>query len=200
VAVVAGGNPTELVFALLEWFARDTREAHTMHQLALSTGKAYPNVHAALGRMIEAGILEKEVVGRSHRCSLNLGNDTTLLYLSLVQARRRDALLREAPAMRKALRAIDEQGPALGVLLAWLKDGELLLVTTRARARGAIEGSAYSCVPLHAFLADETLRSTIGAHTLLSGHALYASLLREDTRSRARSRPKERGEHEEALR
>ena len=38
---------------------------------------------------------------------------------------------------------------------------------------------AATSLPLAAFLHDRELRATVGKHTLLFGHALYASLLKE---------------------
>lgn len=179
------GTPTGLVLALLAEFAGDTREAKTINQLALSSGKAYANVHAATTALLAEQILTKETIGHSHRCRLNLANDKTLLYLSLLQTVKRDDLLRSDPAAALSLAAVDEHGPRLGVLLAWHCGSSILLITDgrHHNSPGCQDFPAsplpVAILPLGEFLADAALRATVGRHTLLFGHALYASIMRE---------------------
>jgi hypothetical protein len=175
------GTPTGLVLALLGEFASDMRESKSINQLALSCGKAYANVHAAATQLINENILIKETVGHSHRCRLNLSNDKTLLYISLLQTLKRDELLRNDPSVGTLLYALDDHSVRSGILLAWRRDNDLLLITTQGTAPPAI-GIPTTVLPLAAFLNDHALRATIGKHTLLFGHALYASLLRESPR------------------
>ena len=177
---MVAGTPTGLVLALLGEFATDMREAKTINQLALSCGKAYANVHAATTLLLSEEILTKETVGHSHRCMLNLSNDKTLLYLSLLQAMKRDALLKSDPSVRQLLATIDSTSGGLGILLAWRRDHDLLLVTTTHQIPAGFD-IPVTVLPLAAFLNDAGLRATIGRHTLLFGHALYASLLKERT-------------------
>lgn len=173
---------TQIVFALLEAFAGDVRRSHTINQLALSSGKPYPNTHATATHLLEEGILRREIVGRGHLCSLNLSNDKTLLYLSLLQARKRDALLKRSLADRKLLPLIDSASARLGILLAWRRTDDLLIITARAPDPGLARAFPLpaTAMALKAFLADEELHATVGRHTLLFGHALYATLLRRD--------------------
>lgn len=176
------GTPTGLVLALLGEFASDMREPRTINQLALSTGKAYANMHATAQTLFKEGILTKEVVGHSHRCRLNLSNDKTLLYLSLLETVKRDELLRTTPEARLLLAKIDTHAANLGILLAWKREKDLLIVTTSHRDAKEIFGEV-TVLPLAAFLHDHNLRATIcGKNTLLFGHALYASLLKEVAR------------------
>lgn len=155
------------------------REARSINQLATSTSKAYANVHAATTTLLQEEILVKETVGHSHQCKLNLQNDKTLLYLSLVQTLKRDDYLKANPDGRKLLQAIDANSARLGILLAWKREHDLLLVTTGPQADTAALGHLATVVPLSAFVRDPQLAATIGRHTLLFGHAFYASLLRE---------------------
>jgi hypothetical protein len=175
-----GGTPTGLALALLSEFAGDLRESKTINQLALSTGKAYANVHAAANVLLNENILTREIVGHSHRCRLNLSNDKTLLYIGLAETIKRDNLLKADPGAKELLHTIDRESGRLGILLAWKRDNDLLIITTNsmpdAQHRLKIPTTA---LPLAAFLHDAELRATIGKHTLLFGHALYASLLRE---------------------
>lgn len=173
-------TPTGLVLALLGEFASDMREPRTINQLALSSGKAYANVHACATALLQENILTKETIGHSHRCLLNLSNDKTLLYLSLLQTVKRDELLRNDPSLRNLLLAIDQHSAIAGILLAWKRNDDVLLVTTNHATVSL--GISTTILPLAAFLNDHGLRATIGKHTLLFGHALYASLLRESPR------------------
>jgi hypothetical protein len=196
---VVVGTPSNLVLALLTEFAGDLRGTRTINQLARSSGKAYANTHATAQMLLRDSILLKEVVGHSHQCRLNLTNDKTLLYLSLLEMHKRDELLRTDPDVRTLLARIDMYGPGIGILLAWYRaDGpdHLLLVTSHTptntfsksatTAAGQVHellGMQCAILPLAAFLQDTTLRTTISSGaTLLVGHALYASLLREVAR------------------
>ena len=174
------GAPTGLALALLGEFASDIREAKTINQLALSTGKAYANVHAATNVLLKENILTREIVGHSHRCKLNLSNDKTLLYIGLLETIKRDNLLKTDPTTKALLKQIDLVSAQLGILLAWKRKDDLLIVTTTHRpdATTLLKNPTIT-VPLAAFLHDNELRSTIGKNTLLFGHALYASLLKE---------------------
>jgi hypothetical protein len=196
--VWVAGTPTGLTLALLGEFASDMRSSHTINQLALSTSKAYANVHAAATSLIKEGILTKETVGHSHQCKLNLANDKTLIYLSLLETVKRDELLRASPETRLLLSRIDRESAKLGILLAWHRrideswctnsqnpshrGADLLVVTTQPHTAQivseALERPSF-VLPLAAFLSDSHLRATIGSHTLLFGHALYTSLLKE---------------------
>lgn len=175
------GTPTGLVLALLAEFASDMRTPRTINQLSLSSGKAYANTHAVATQLLKEEILIKETVGHSHQCRLNLQNDKTLLYLSLLETVKRDRLLRESPETRLLLAKVDAHSAKLGILLAWKRADGVLLVTTSHRPDAKeLFGEDVMALPLAAFLADHHLRATIcGDGTLLFGHALYASLLRE---------------------
>jgi hypothetical protein len=157
------------------------REPRTINQLARSAGKAYANTHAAATALLNEQILVKETVGHSHQCRLNLSNDKTLLYLSLAEAVKRDELLRQNPEARALLARIDAHSASLGILLAWKREDDLLIVTTSHQDDASERlGTRTTVMPLAAFLHDYNLRATIcGRNTLLFGHALYASLLRE---------------------
>jgi hypothetical protein len=174
------GTPTGLVLALLGEFASDMRESRTINQIARSTGKAYANMHATAQQLLAEEILVKEVKGHSHHCKLNLNNDKTLLYLSLLETVKRDQLLRTSPETRLLLSHIDTHSAKLGILLAWKREQDLLLVTTTHPNDIPETLGKTTILPLAAFLHDYHLRATIsGNNTLLFGHALYASLLRE---------------------
>jgi hypothetical protein len=169
------------VLALLAEFASDMRQAKSINQIALSSGKAYPNVHAAATSLINEGILLKETIGHSHLCRLNLANDKTLIYISLLETMKRDALLLERPEERLLLSKIDSTSAKLGTLLAWRRKNDLLLVTTETRSDTNEMPHFTKMISLSAFLSDEELRSTIsGEGTLLFGHALYVSLLKQN--------------------
>ena len=169
------------MLALLSEFASDMRASRTINQLALSTGKAYANTHATTTQLLKEEILLKETVGHSHQCRLNLNNDKTLLYISLLETVKRDELLRKSPEMRLLLSRVDTHSAKLGVLLAWKRENDLLLVTTSHQPDPTeLFSIPVSILPLAAFMHDQNLRATIsGKNTLLFGHALYASLLRE---------------------
>ena len=169
------------MLALLGEFASDTRASRTINQLALSSGKAYANTHATATQLLKEEILLKETVGHSHQCRLNLNNDKTLLYLSLLETVKRDELLRQSPEMRHLLSRIDTHSAKLGILLAWKRENDLLLVTSSHQPEASELFSVPTAIlPLAAFMHDHNLRATIsGKNTLLFGHALYASLLRE---------------------
>jgi hypothetical protein len=184
-----GGTPTNLALALVKEFAGDLRQARTINQLALCTGKAYANTHATATLLLDQGILTKEVVGHSHRCRLNLANDRTLLYLSLVELHKRDELLAHDTTgeVRALIERIDRSSAELGTLLAWKRPSGILLITSHvsesaidAQRASAMIGMHVSLFPLAAFLHDPNMRMTIARDgTLLFGHALYTSLLRE---------------------
>jgi hypothetical protein len=168
------------VLALLGEFASDMREARTINQLATSTAKAYANVHATTTALLEEEILVKETIGHSHQCKLNLQNDKTLLYLCLLHTLKRDEFLKSDPSARDLLATIDKNSASLGILLAWKREHDLLIITTGPQPdASALLGQPTIVIPLSAFLRDHQLAATIGKNTLLFGHALYASLLRE---------------------
>lgn len=172
------GTPTKLVLALLGEFARDLGQAHTINQLALSTGKAYANIHAAVSRMLNERILTKETVGHSHQCRLNLQNARTSLYLGLLQAKKRDDLLKASPDARRLLREIDRLAAELGILLVWKSPERLLLITGKKRDASAnFPGS--TSLTLKEFLGNKDLVEKIGRDTLLFGHAFYVSTLHQ---------------------
>jgi len=157
------------------------RVSRSINQLAGSSGKAYANVHAVATALIAENILMKETVGHSHQCRLNLSNDKTLLYLSLLETVKRDNLLRDNQDARRLLGRIDATSPELGTLLAWKREHDLLLVTTTIQdSPNGLFDIPVTMMPLAAFLNDKELRATIGAQgTLLFGHALYVGLLKE---------------------
>lgn len=176
------GTPTGLTLALLGEFASDMRSSRTINQLALSTSKAYANVHATTTALINEGILTKETVGHSHQCKLNLANDKTLIYLSLLETVKRDELLRSSPEARLLLSRIDRESAKHGIILVWQRKDDLLIITTQPVTDEAISAALERptlTMPLASFLCDAQLRATIGCHTLLFGHALYTSLLKE---------------------
>jgi len=181
---MVAGTPTGLVLALLAEFASDMRTPRTINQLSLSSGKAYANTHAVATQLLKEQILVKETVGHSHQCRLNLQNDKTLLYLSLLETVKRDRLLRESPETRLLLAKVDAHSAKFGILLAWKRENGILIVTTTVQQEAkATFGESTTVLPLAAFLSDHHLRATIcGNGTLLFGHALYASLLREVAR------------------
>lgn len=151
--------------------------------MARSSGKAYANTHAVATQLLEEHVLTKETIGHSHHCKLNLYNDKTLLYLSLLETIKRDELILQDPTIRELLLRIDNASAQLGVLLAWHRGTHTLLITSSHQtSERASELLKFSCtvLPLAAYLHDHELRSTVsGSGTLLFGHALYASLLRE---------------------
>jgi hypothetical protein len=173
-------TPTGSVLALLKEFSNDMRIARTIHQLSISTGKAYANTHATTTQLLEEGILTKETVGHSHQCRLNLSNDKTLLYLCLLETQKRDELFRRSPEAKLLLNKIDQHSAKLGILLAWKREKDLLVVTTTPQLPVVDDLGELAVIPLSLFMSNEQLRATIsGEATLLFGHALYASLLRE---------------------
>jgi hypothetical protein len=172
-------TPTGFVLALLGEFAGDMRASRTINQLALSSGKAYANTHATATQLLREEILIKETVGHSHRCRLNLSNDKTLLYLSLLETMKRDELLRTCQKTREIIPVIDKQSAAIGILLVWKRENDLLIITSHTVIVPEELMPAVT-LPLAAFMHDLALRATISSQgTLLFGHALYASLLRE---------------------
>jgi hypothetical protein len=133
--------------------------------------------------LLQEEILVKETIGHSHQCKLNLQNDKTLLYLCLLQTLKRDEFLKSSPDARQLLTTIDEHSASLGILLVWKRDNDLLIITS-GQQPNAVEllQQPAAVIPLRTFLHDKQLAATIGKHTLLFGHALYASLLREVSR------------------
>ena len=180
---MVGSTPTSFVLVLLKEFVQDLRVAKTINQLALSTGKAYPNTHATTNTLLAEGILTKEVIGHSHRCKLNLQNDKTLIYLSLLETIKRDELLQNNTYARELLKKIDKQSAQHGILLAWLKKETLLLVTTHQQQTNSLFGMPTTTLSLQEFLHNKELCATIaGTATLLFGHALYVGLLKENSK------------------
>ncbi len=58
----------------------------SINQIASMLGKKYPYVNRKVTEMLEEGILNKTVVGKSYLCSLNFTNERTIIMLSLMEA------------------------------------------------------------------------------------------------------------------
>lgn len=158
---MASGAVTELALTIIEDLASDLQQAKTINQIAKSCGKAYPNVHATVRELLKEDILRKETVGHAHNCRLNLGNETTALYIALIQARRAGPIPED----------IDHED----AVLVWKTGNGFLLIT-----EGAASGKGW--MSLKEFLADEELFATINRHALLKGHTYYARLLTEEAK------------------
>jgi len=172
-----GGTPGLLVLKILDEYANDTRAAYSINQLALSTGKAYPNVHATVAGLLKENILTKEVIGHSHHCRLNLENDTTLLYLSLLQTHRKTEWLRQDRSHISLLKAIDDACGTHNILLVWDQGNDLFIVTATPCSLTSLNGKKITSMTLHTFLEQKELQATIGKHTLIFGHALYTTIM-----------------------
>jgi hypothetical protein len=57
----------------------------SMNQIAKDLGKPYPFVNRKVNALIDAGILNRTVIGRSHLCSLNLESQETIILMSMIE-------------------------------------------------------------------------------------------------------------------
>ncbi len=57
----------------------------SINQIASKLGKKYPYINKKVTEMLEQGVLNKIVVGKSYLCSLNLDNELTVIMLSLIE-------------------------------------------------------------------------------------------------------------------
>lgn len=61
----------------------------SINEISKKLNKKYPYINKKVTSLIEEGILNKIVVGRSYLCSLNLQNDKTIILLSLNEINKR---------------------------------------------------------------------------------------------------------------
>src|SRR3989344_2975498 len=67
-----------LELLIMELFAADPRKRYSIRDIAKTIGKQYAPVHAAVQRMIKKKVLQKQRIGHTDYCSLELKGDASL--------------------------------------------------------------------------------------------------------------------------
>jgi len=126
---VIGENRLDL--AILELFLRNTYLSLSINQIAIRLGKTYPNINKKVNELLEEGILNKIVIGRSHLCSLNLENPKTRLLLGILELKNleenRPGLVKETRELLKPFRKAGQ------VLFVSLQDKTIFLCVSDKR-------------------------------------------------------------------
>jgi predicted nucleotidyltransferase len=68
----------KLELIIMELFAADPRKRYSIRDIAKATGKQYAPVHAAVQRMVKKKALQKQRIGHTDYCSLELNGDSSM--------------------------------------------------------------------------------------------------------------------------
>jgi len=75
---------------IIRLYDRNIVNLFSINQIAKLLNKKYPYVNKKVSELIEQRILNRIIVGKSHLCSLNLNNEMTIQYLSLIEIEKRE--------------------------------------------------------------------------------------------------------------
>ncbi|NOZ81524.1 MAG: winged helix-turn-helix domain-containing protein [DPANN group archaeon] len=122
-----------LDLAILQLFLRNTYLRLSINEIARRLGRQYPNINRKVNELLQEDILLKQVIGRSHLCSLNLDNPRTRLLMGLIELRRLEQEQpKEAKALRERVRELRRHHP---INFALLKGREIFLCIQRNTPR-----------------------------------------------------------------
>jgi DNA-binding transcriptional ArsR family regulator len=122
---------TETTLEILELYRQEPLLGISIRALAQRLGKAYPLIHAHISRLLEAGILEAEMIGRSRFCRLNLGHPQAQHLLAFLASRSPQTEL------MKRLHSINEEIPLYTASLT--KDERVIIVTDHEGSQGKLK-------------------------------------------------------------
>jgi hypothetical protein len=77
------GNELEL--QIIAIFGNNLGALFSIHQVSKKLGKAYPHIYHKINELIDEGILQKVIIGRSTMCSINLDSEKAVFLLGLTK-------------------------------------------------------------------------------------------------------------------
>jgi len=80
----------KLELKIVDLLAKDLEKKFTINEIAKNLGEFYSFVHRTVNKLTKDGVLIKNIVGKSHLCSLNLKNEKTLALIQLSEIEKRD--------------------------------------------------------------------------------------------------------------
>lgn len=74
---------------ILEFLVKDINKEYSIKQIADLIKKPYVKVHSSIQRLIEKGIIEKRILGRSHYCKIDYKKNIDIVcFIESLKARR----------------------------------------------------------------------------------------------------------------
>ena len=80
----------KLELKIVGLLAKDLEKKFTINEIAKNLGEFYSFVHRTVNKLTKDGVLVKNIVGKSHLCSLNLKNEKTSALMQLSEIEKRD--------------------------------------------------------------------------------------------------------------
>ena len=77
---------------------------YTINQISKKLKKTYPYINKKVSLMIDESVLNKNVVGNSYLCSLNLNNEKTVMLLTLNEVKKRGILAKKDASVSQVLK------------------------------------------------------------------------------------------------
>lgn len=193
-----------LELLIMELFAADPRKRYSIRDIAKTIGKQYAPVHAAVQRMIKKKVLQKQRIGHTDYCSLELKGDASLFCF--VEAWRAKQFMRKNMAagmiIEEALEKLKANFYVLVLFGSYAKgkqaeksDIDLLLIADNDRRAEELERtltgiSRFSKKALHVMpmnfkdfiymasdKATNAVNQALGNHIIFSGYEEYYKML-----------------------
>lgn len=168
---------------IIELFSEDIAAFYSINQIAKRLGKKYPYINRRVSFLIDQGILRKSVLGNTYLCSVNLGNDTTIAMLSLVEIERRNvAAQKQASLSRLSDEIKGSRGYAGLVCLILSKERVISVYDTKKQAAAGtvkIKGLVGVSIDRQEFLELLCSGGITKDHIILYGFERYFEMVRE---------------------
>ncbi|OGI14776.1 hypothetical protein A3K63_02785 [Candidatus Micrarchaeota archaeon RBG_16_49_10] len=82
----------KLDLKIIDFLAKNPGKEFTINEVSRGLNEYYSQIHKAIDKQVKSGVITKKVVGKSHLCSLNLGNEKALALLQLAEIEKMEEL------------------------------------------------------------------------------------------------------------
>jgi hypothetical protein len=108
-------------------YNHDIAAALSINQISNLLGKKYPYINHKVNALINTGVLTRNIIGRSHLCTINTHSDEGVQLLSLNEISRRDSAIKKDKSIRIVVERLRELQKHADILTA-VKHGKKLIV------------------------------------------------------------------------
>jgi predicted nucleotidyltransferase len=93
---------------IIKQYEKDPKADFTINQMAKAIDATYSHVYKNIGKLVEAGVLNRVKKGNTSLCTLNLKNDRTRLMLALVSQETGDGYSKNKKLISKMINELVE--------------------------------------------------------------------------------------------
>ena len=106
---------------IVDFLARNADKKFTINETAKVTKEYYSFVHKTIGKLTKDGVITKTKAGKAFLCSLNLGNEKTLVLLQLSEIEKKTDFFQKNKELRLILEDfVNSLGPKTNILFVVL--------------------------------------------------------------------------------